>query len=260
MSPELRELAQRLHVAHRGGPPASPHAGLTLSQAYAVAAHNHRRRIAEGELPFGRKIGHTNPANWPAQGIQAPSWGWLYAASTWAQGERPRGEAWREPKVELELVLRLGCTPPPHVDVADTADMAVWSRCIDAVALGLEFVDRPYPAWGGSVADSVAAGGVHAGLWIGPLHPWSDGLSATLGDLVATLNVGDTRSEGGSAGVMGHPFTALSALQRVLCAQGEAPLHAGEWVTTGALAPALPYRADAPLRATIRGPGLSLVA
>ncbi|MBH9553779.1 2-keto-4-pentenoate hydratase [Inhella gelatinilytica] len=220
-----------------------PHPGLSLPQAYQVAALRHRLRLAAGERPIGRKIGHTNPANWPAQGLSAPTWGWLYASSTEAPGERLRISAWREPKVELECVLRLSRTPASSDELPD---------CVDAMAMGLEIVDRPYPSWAIGVPDSVAAGGVHAGLRVGPWLPLD---SAVLPALQAELQVGAARSEGGSAGVFGNPLSALARLMDVLAEQGAPPLQAGEWVTTGALAPALPLRAGEPLWAQAAGLG-----
>ena len=252
MSPALLAWAERLHVARGGGPVVDPRPGLTLTEAYAVAGQLHARRVAAGDAPVGRKIGHTNPANWPHQGITAPSWGWLYASTTWQGQPLPSASDWREPKVELELVLHLRQTPPAQADAVTLA------KCIDAVALGLEFVDRPYPAWGGSVADSVAAGGVHAGLWIGEAHPCTAGVLSALSQLSATLAVGDLQSAGGSGLVLGNPLTALLQLQALLEQQGAPGLQAGEWITTGALAPALPYAPGAAVTARIAGPGLSL--
>ncbi len=248
----MAQWADELHLASQGGPTVSAWPGLSLPEAYAVAARNHARRVAEGDAPLGRKIGHTNPANWPTLGLSAPSWGWLYRARTWTDVPLPSGERWREPKVELELVLRLGAPPAPG------APLEAWARCVDAVALGLEFVDRPYAAWGGSVADSVAAGGVHAGLWMGPVRTSTPVLARAWGDLRAHLQVGEASSQGSSAAVMGHPLAAVAALQSLLAQQGAAPLQAGEWITTGALAPALPYRPGAPISALIEGPGFRL--
>lgn len=248
MTPQLQTLADGLWQAHLGGAPTAPLAGLGLPDAYAVAARNHARRLAAGDTPVGRKIGHANPANWPAQGLTAPSWGWLYAGTCWTDRMPSAAAQWREPKVELELVLRLGATPAADLPATDTAG---WAACVDAIALGLEFVDRPYPQWGGSVADSVAAGGVHAGLFVAPWQAWpaEGGLACTR--LSAALTVGDTTQRGGSALVMGSPLRAVALLQASLAAQGAPLLQAGEWITTGALAPALPWRLGQAIQAQI---------
>lgn len=212
-----------------------PLPALGLADAYRIAARRHALRLATGDHAIGRKIGHTNTANWAAQGLQAPSWGWLYARSTAPLGGELALGDWREPKVELECVLRLGTDGQP-----------------DAMALGLEIVDRPYPSWDISVADSIAAGGVHAAMRVGPWRPLD---AALLGDLRAELRVGDARSEGGSQLVFGSPLTALARLMALLAEQHAPPLQAGEIITTGALAPALPLRAGQTLSGAVAGLG-----
>ncbi|MFO1250742.1 MAG: fumarylacetoacetate hydrolase family protein [Inhella sp.] len=221
----------------------NPWPELSLKQAYQVAARRHQLRLARGERAVGRKIGHTNRANWANQGIAGPSWGWLYAASTAPLGERLSVAGWREPKIELEFVLRLRDTPRGAADLPD---------CVDAMALGLEIVDRPYPSWQISVADSVAAGGVHASLRVGP---WRAPDPALLRELQAELQVGTRQSRGGSALVFGSPLTALAELMALLAEQGAPALLAGELITTGALAPALPLQAGETLMARIDGLG-----
>ena len=64
-------------AALQAGELLQPLPGLDLTQAYRIAAHRHALRLATGDRPIGRKIGHTNTATWAAQGIAAPSWGWL---------------------------------------------------------------------------------------------------------------------------------------------------------------------------------------
>lgn len=220
-----------------------PLPGLSLAQAYEIAAMRHALRLAAGDRAVGRKIGHTNTATWAAQGITAPSWGWLYERSTAPAGEVLNLRGWREPKIELECVLRLSHTPT-HVDELP--------GCVDAMALGLEIVDRPYPSWQITLPDSVAAGGVHAAMRIGPWQPLDASL---LPDLQAELRVDAARSEGGSALVFGSPLTALARLMSLLAEQGAPPLQAGEIITTGALAPALPLRAGQALSAAVAGLG-----
>ena len=234
---------EALHAALDCGGPPCPVPNLELAAAYASAQALHQRRLASGWRASGRKIGHTRRELWPALGLQAPSWGWLYA-------ER-MGPKWlpdlsrcREPKVELEWVLHLGHTPAPD------ADLAALQACIDQVALGLEWVDRPYADWNIPVTASIAAGGVHLGLSLGPAQAPGTGDWAAL---QAKLQIDDAVSEGGSALVLGSPLLALARLQALLCEQGQPGLQASEWITTGALAPALPVRAGQRLRAQISG-------
>ncbi|MBB5206405.1 2-keto-4-pentenoate hydratase [Inhella inkyongensis] len=232
-----------LHAAMDGGGPPCPVPDLDLPAAYACAQALHQRRLAAGWQPAGRKIGHTRQELWPALGLQAPSWGWLYAermGPLW----QPELTPTREPKVELELVLHLGTTPPPD------ADLKALRACVDQIALGLEWVDRPYTAWSFPVPASIAAGGVHQGLSLGPPLPPD---AVNWDTLEARLQVDAAVSEGGSALVLGSPLRALERLHKLLQEQGQTGLQAGEWITTGALAPALPVRAGQRLDAQISG-------
>lgn len=230
-------IAEALWQARREGRTVPVPEGLSLDAAYAVAAHNHARRLAAGERAVGRKVGHTFPAAWAAQGIQMPSWGWLYAQSTAELGESLALSAWREPKAEVELVLRLGADRRP-----------------EAMALGIEIVDRPYPSWDFPVAASIAAGGVHAALCHGPWCAWdAQAHGPQLARLLARLRVGEAVSEGGSERVLGNPLAALDALAALLQAQAAPPLQAGEIVSTGALAPSLPLSPGMHCEAAIDG-------
>ena len=76
-----------------------------------------------------------------------------------------------------------------------------------------------------------------------------------LRELRASLRVGAARSEGGSRLVFGSPLNALARLIVLLAEMGAPSLTAGEIVTTGALAPALPLHAGETLAAEIRGLG-----
>jgi 2-keto-4-pentenoate hydratase len=87
------------------------------------------------------------------------------------------------------------------------------------------------------------------------IGPWQPVDAALLGDLQAELQVGDACSLGGSPLVFGSPLTALARLMALLAEQGAPPLQAGEIITTGALAPALPLRAGKKLQARIEGLG-----
>ncbi len=225
MNSRVQQLADELWAARASRATVAPAADLSLADAYAVAAINHQRRLAQGDVGVGRKIGHTNPSLWPTQGVSAPSWGWLYAASTQPMPQVLDFSAWLKPKAELEVVLRLG------------ADGEV-----DAIALGLEIVDPPYHDWQFSVPAAIASGGVHAALLINPWQPFEPSMADGLQQLVARFQVGDMVTEGGSAAVLGSPLQALASLREVLREQGDPGLKPGDVITTGALAPSILLR------------------
>ncbi|HTN65146.1 MAG TPA: 4-oxalocrotonate decarboxylase, partial [Burkholderiaceae bacterium] len=53
-------------------PPLTSAAALSLADAYEVSKHILDIRIAQGEVPIGRKIGFTNRNLWPKYGVAEP--------------------------------------------------------------------------------------------------------------------------------------------------------------------------------------------
>src|SRR5688572_4866018 len=68
-----------LHEKPRTVPPFSDQRpGLTAADGYEAAAALHRRRLAAGWKPVGRKIGFTNRTIWRRYGVYEPIWGTVY--------------------------------------------------------------------------------------------------------------------------------------------------------------------------------------
>ena len=77
-----RSEADTLYSAFRGNSQVPPLTAetpdLTLDQGYRIASEIHARRLADGEVVVGRKIGFTNRKIWPIYNVDAPVWGWMY--------------------------------------------------------------------------------------------------------------------------------------------------------------------------------------
>src|SRR5436190_466569 len=69
----------------------APSAGLTMPQAYRIAAEIRDLRLARGERIVGRKIGFTNRTIWDEYGVHAPIWGYVYDRTLPDPRRRPRG-------------------------------------------------------------------------------------------------------------------------------------------------------------------------
>jgi 2-oxo-3-hexenedioate decarboxylase len=83
------ELQQARALARQVDPPSRRAAGLTLDDAYRVAAELRARRVAAGEQPRGRKIGFTNRQIWDEYQVWAPIWGTVYDRSLHLFDEQP---------------------------------------------------------------------------------------------------------------------------------------------------------------------------
>src|SRR5215469_613497 len=236
------EAFAALETSHQIAPFSARFSGFDLDDAYSVAAAIRQRRERRGEMPVGRKIGFTNRTIWAEYNVYEPLWGYVYNRTVHDLtdlGETFSLRGLAEPRIEPEIVFKLAAAPAPGMD--GTALLA----CIDWVAHGFEIVQSIFPGWKFSAADTVAAFGLHGALLTGPRHPiaanaeaWSRTLATFEVDLGREGKVVD---HGLAANVLGGPVSALRRLVDILARdQANAPLAAGELVTTGTLTRALP--------------------
>jgi 2-oxo-3-hexenedioate decarboxylase len=219
----LAALAARRQIA--------PFPDLAMSEAYRVAARVRDARLARAERVVGRKIGFTNRTIWDEYGVHAPIWGYVYDATLHDLAEPARAAAFVEPRIEPEIVFGLGADLSPGDDVAAAV---AW------VAHGYEIVQSLYPGWRFAAPDTVAAFGLHGGLWIGPRRPLraSDDLESF--EISLACN-GVVMGRGCGANVLDGPLHALAHLVEVLKHDPDhPPLAKGEIVTTGTLTRAFP--------------------
>ena len=218
------------------------HPELDLDAAYRVAAALRRLRRARGERPVGRKIGFTNRTIWAEYGVATPIWGDLYDTTVRELAAYADGFALgrlAEPKIEPEIVVGLVSAPTPGMD--ETALLG----CIGWVAHGFEIVHSPFPGWRFAVADTVAAGGMHGALLIGPRHVLARGSHARWQAALASFTIALTRDgtvedRGAAANVLDGPLSALRHLVGLLTRDPvNPPLAAGDIVTTGTITRAL---------------------
>jgi len=215
--------------------------GFGLAEAYQVTAAIRRLRESRGERVVGRKIGFTNRTIWAEYSVHAPIWGYMYDSTV---HELPGDvevslKDFAEPRIEPEIVFGLRAPPEPDMDAQALIG------CIGWVAHGFEIVQSIFPNWSFLAADTVAAFGLHGGLWIGPRHSlaekpleWERALTRFEIDLFRNGALAD---HGRAANVLDGPVFALGHLVRLLATDHDnPPLAAGEIVTTGTLTRAFP--------------------
>lgn len=256
-------------------PLTSERSDFDLPSAYAVAEQVMQARRRNGARTVGRKIGFTNAALWEVYAVRQPIWGWMYehsvahlaaqagadtGANTGAGVGNCRIGRFTEPKIEPEIVLHFHCAPPAG------ADEAAVLACIDWVAHGFEIVQSHFAGWRFQVADTVADGGLHGCLLVGPPVP-----VAALGDdpikALASFSLslqcdGAERDHGSGANVLGSPLAAVRHLIQVLASQpGAQAIQAGELITTGTITLAHAIRAGECWTTELQGialPGLQV--
>ena len=221
-------------------PPSQQDPKLDLKRAYDLAFAVTDKQIEAGDVIKGRKIGISNPAAWPAMGLDNVVWGYMFERTVHPilnnHTKLPIGEMFA-PKAELELVFKLKDRP---LNVRDPLELLA---SVEWFAVGFEIVDCPYPQWKFTPADLVATFGFHAALVIGdciePDPLLLEQLADHIGSITANLSKnGEHVATGSAENVVGHPLLALAHLSEVIDAHPDAPmLAAGEIISTGTITP-----------------------
>ncbi len=217
-----------------------------VARAYEVLAEINARREAEGWVSVGRKIGFTNHTIWERYGVFQPMWApvWSHSVHFADHGVATLPLAgFVRPRIEPEVVFKLGAAPPAGDDSAALIEAVEW------IAPGFEIVQSVFPDWRFAAADCTAASGLHAALVVGTPLALSTANRREIASRLPLFELTLTRDgagvdRGGGSNVLGSPLNALLHLIGVLAAQPRfAPLAAGEIVTTGTLTDAWPVKA-----------------
>lgn len=265
MANDLDALATRLLAAADSASllplPSQADPAFDLDAAYRVADRVRALQIARGRVPRGYKIGFTNRRLWPLYGVQAPIWGVVWQHSLQlldGTDARLSLGAFAQPRLEPEIVFGLRAAPLPGATADELAG------CIDWVAHGVEVVQTHFADWRFTAPDTVADGGLHGRLLVGPRVALADfGDAEQLRTLRLQLLRDDQPVDAGDGrAVLDGPLDALRHFVAALAAGPAAwPLRAGDVVTTGTLTDAWPLQPGQRWRTRFddeRLPGLQL--
>ena len=231
--------------------PLSDNDDLKLADAYDIAKNIMDIRIAQGETVVGRKIGFTNRAIWDRYGVKEPIhqpiWAPMYDTTVrYATDNHGRQSLTGavQPRIEPEVVFKLGATPRADASLRDIAESIEW------MAHGFEIVVSPFPDWKFEAADAIAAFGLHGTLIVGERKMLSPGVRRNLATVLSMASVSLSCAEGNSIALRGagfggdvldSPVHALWHLHKVLQTQPQfPPLAAGEIISTGTWTDAYP--------------------
>ncbi|MBS1170666.1 MAG: mhpD [Burkholderiaceae bacterium] len=244
MSTQINRYAHQLldaRIEARLMPPLTSGFALTQDDAYDIARRIHDVRVAEGEVPVGRKIGFVNRTVWPRNAqdptVHAPIWSPLFDRTviyTEDNAALIHIKELMQPRIEPEIVFRLAKSPALDCTMDELAD------CIEWMAHGIEINSCPFPDWQFKTADAIAAFGLHGMLIIGEPRVVSAQSRRHLATMMMGVSVslssdGTLRSAGFGSDILNSPLHALWHLHQMLCNQTRfAPLAAGEIITTGA--------------------------
>ncbi|MEO1060587.1 MAG: 4-oxalocrotonate decarboxylase [Actinomycetota bacterium] len=206
---------------------------LAIDDAYAIQAALLDRYLARGEVIAGAKLGLTSVAKQEQMGVSEPVYGWVLASSVLpADAEVSVGEL-IHPRVEPELVFRLGeDLAGPGVDAGDVLDATA------EIVGGIEVIDSRYEAFSFTLPDVIADNTSAARVAVG-----ADGVrpgEADLETLGCVFEVaGEITGTATGAALLGDPAGCVAMLANHVGRNG-GKLEAGWIVPAGAPTDARP--------------------
>lgn len=231
----MNPLAEQLFSAWRGGQPVkqlSRNHQISRPQSYEIQEAQMQMRLSHGERLVGWKMGLTSQAKRLQMNLDSPLYGYL-TDKMWI----PNGAEFRlpnpiHPKIEPEIVFRLGKTlrgPEVSFDQAREA--------CDFVASGLEILDSRYDEFKYFSMEDVIADNSSSSHFV--CGEWIDFKLVDVADLTMTMKLGQKVVQTGtSKDISGHPLHSVQELVRLLHQQGRS-LESGSIVFTGAATAAM---------------------
>lgn len=201
---------------------------LTVAESYAIQELNTRRRLAEGRILRGRKIGLTSRAMQTMLGVDEPDFGALLDDMFVEDGAAIPAGTLIKPKAEGEIAFVLGRDlVGPGVTTVEAL------RSIEAAVAAIEIIDSRIVDWQLTIADTVADNASSARVVLGPrLVPIRELDLRLIG--MGIWHNGDLAESGAGVAALGNPARCVAWLANTLGEFGEG-LHAGDVIMSGAL-------------------------
>jgi 2-keto-4-pentenoate hydratase len=182
------------------------YANFDVVDAYEIQLINIRRRLNEGALIRGHKVGLSSRAMQEMMGVNEPDYGHLlHDMFVFEESAVPTAEL-LQPRVEVEVGFILGQSlTAPGCTVADVL------RCTAYLVPAIEIIDSRIADWKISLPDTIADNASSARVVLGGQATPVDGVD--LRRIGATLRKnGELIGSGDSGAVLGNPATAVAWL------------------------------------------------
>ncbi|MGK7228096.1 2-keto-4-pentenoate hydratase [Streptomyces hygroscopicus] len=208
---------------------------LGMDDGYAVQQELVRLLLADGDRVVGYKAGLTSAPMQEMFGVGTPDYGPVLASTVYADGAHVPFGAFIAPKVEAEIVFRLG---EPLKGPGVTVEQA--RETVAEVSAGLEIVDSRIEDWRIRLADTIADLASNGAVVLGrPLAPPA-GADLRLTGMVFRRG-SELIATGAGAAALGDPYAVVAWLANTLGERGVA-LERDQLIMTGALHAAVPMR------------------
>lgn len=229
-----KNLADQLWAAEQSQTPVEPlkvqYPELTLEDAYAIQLVNYEKKLAQGEVVTGKKIGLTSLAMQQSMGVDTPDFGILLDSMRVEGGVIQKGQV-IQPRVEGELAFVMKEDLRGDVTAEDVL------AATDYITPSIEVVDSRIKDWKLTIVDTVADN-ASCGMYV------ESGIRIDPKDAIEDIHMvlyknGEKINEGYGRDVMGHPVHAVVWLVKCLAAYG-VTVDKGDFVLAGALTAAIP--------------------
>ena len=235
MTDKIKQYAETLAEAEntRNGtvPLTSIDTALTVKEAYYIQLENIQRKIEQGHIIVGKKIGLTSLAMQKLLGVDEPDYGHLLDGMVVENGGQINVEQVLQPKVEAEIAFILKKElRGPNLTALDVL------QATDYVVPALEIVDSRIKDWKIKLADTVADNASSGFYVLGGKPTRIEDIDLELIGMVLTKN-GELVNTGVGAAALGNPAKCVAWLANKL-AEFDISLKAGEVILSGALSAA----------------------
>ncbi len=239
-------IADELWQAQASGVAIAPitdrHPEVDVEDAYEVQLLNVRRRIGEGRMVRGHKVGLSAKAMQQMLGVIEPDYGHLLDDMFVFEADVIDTGRLLQPRVEIEVAFVLGRPlNGPGVTVADVL------RATDFVLPALEIVDSRIADWKIKLCDTIADNASSGMVVLGGSPTKLTDVDVRL--LGATLRSnGELRETGCSGAVLGNPAVAVAWLANKVAGFG-VTLEAGHVIMPGSCTRMIPVGVGDAVRA-----------
>lgn len=231
-SPSLEDLAAQLHNAELTRCTIQPLSeqvpGLSVADSYQIQQLNVSRRLRDGGVIVGHKVGLTSVAMQEQLGVDEPDYGVLFADMLVDDGQPIPVSGLIQPRVEAEVAFIMERElRGPGVTEADALEAIVGALPV------IEVIDSRISAWKIGLTDTIADNASCAKVVRGNVvTPIAEIDLRTIG-MILTIN-GEVVSTAAGAAVLGNPIRGLVWLANKLAEFGVS-LQPGDLVLAGAL-------------------------
>lgn len=230
-----QEIADKLYEAEKNNEPieqiTKTYEGLSLDDAYDIQLINLDKKLKEGKIIIGKKIGLTSKAMQESLGVDSPDFGILYDSMEIKNNIVKKGEI-LQPRVEGELAFVL------KEDLKDGATLEDVYEATNYVIPALEIVGSRIKDWKLTLIDTVSDNASCGMYLLSDLK--MDPKEVDLKEVEMSLyKNGEKINSGKGSAVLDDPANAVLWLARSLGNYG-VTLNKGDVILAGALSAAIP--------------------